>query len=346
MLEIDETTREVRSFVCVNTLVTDEEGRRLIKEMKRKFSAIISEAELNAMEKNVIMDVENPQLLEHAILNLITNLNNNHYDEEDDAASIISDVSSKCDAKSSKAPLAIIAPNTDSVKPTVSGSINVIKHVRGKRDKVQIKDEPLSPDTCTSSTSSIASTAAIEVSSNGENNSASQNVKVEPNCNILSPTSSYSVSSRDSCDISSPQSVHNNNNSSNSYSRKARTNEFYSSHENLPHHQQTQQQQQQSHNFDIETQASHRNSSCDSFSSNHSTAIDSSANNNHHRSPVLKRTHDINADDDVDEYNEMLKRRMLSSDLSPISQNPPLDLLASITARSGWLKREKINNLV
>lgn len=337
ILEIDEVTREVRSFICINTLVSDDEGRRLIKEMKRKYSAIISEAELNAMENNVVMDVENPQLLERAILNLITNLNNQHSEDEDDAASVVSDVS-----RSTKAPLAIIAPNSLTVKPSVSKAFDVITQVRGTTN-VQIKDEPLSPDTCASSSSSPSSSVMVSTAAAmgacRDNNSKSQYVKVEPSSNILSPTSStFSISSHDS-DVSSPQPNHNNNNNSNGFSRGARTNEFYSNCENLS------QQQQQFDNTD--TQASLlRTSSCDSFSSNHSnylagTAMDSIVNiNNNQRSSVLKRTHDKtencnnNDDDDVGDYNELLKRQMLRSDLSPISQNPPLDLLANAT-RSG-----------
>lgn len=332
ILEIDEVTREVRSFICINTLVSDEEGRRLIKEMKRKYSAIISEAELNAMENNVVMDVENPQLLERAILNLITNLNNQHSDDEDDTASVISDVS-----RSTKAPLAIIAPNSVSVKPTVSKAFDVITQVRGNKD-VQIKEEPLSPDTCASSSSSASSSVMISTTAAlgacRDNNSKSQYVKVEPSGgNILSPTpSTFSISSHDSDVSSPPQPQHNN---TNGYSRGMRTNEFYSNYENLP-------QQPQNH-FDLDTQVSLlRTSSCDSFSSSHSNyhagaAMDSTVNiinNSNQRSSVLKRTHENhnnNDDDDADDYNESLKRRMLSGDLSPISQNPPLDLLATAT---------------
>lgn len=326
ILEIDEVTREVRSFICINTLVSDDEGRRLIKEMKRKFSAIISEAELNAMENNVVMDVENPQLLEHAILNLITNLNNQPYDD-DDATSVISHVSSKYgDDKKSKAPLAIIAPNTETVKPTVSKSFEVITKVRKKKyDPVQIKEEPFSPDTCGSSPSStsssiIASTSAAS-GKKRENNFSTQNIKDEPNCSILSPlSSSYSISSRES-ENGSPQIHHNK------FSNNNRTNEFYSNYETLP--------QQHSQIYDIDTQASIQNTSSDSYNSNHgtSTMMNSHKNNNHSRSSVLKRTHEDNIDD-VEDYNMMLKRQMLN-DLSPISQNPPLDLLATATARSG-----------
>lgn len=39
-LEIDETGA-VESFVCINTLVSEEEAKRLIKEMKDRYSAII-----------------------------------------------------------------------------------------------------------------------------------------------------------------------------------------------------------------------------------------------------------------------------------------------------------------
>lgn len=343
ILEIDEVTREVRSFICINTLVSDDEGRRLIKEMKRKYSAIISEAELTAMENNVVMDVENPQLLERAILNLITNLNNQHSDDDDDSASVVSEVS-----RSTKGPLSIIAPNTISVNSSVSKAYDVITQVRGKRD-VQIKDEPLSPDTCVSSPSSASSSVMVSTAAAmgacRDSNSKSQYVKVEPSSNILSPTSStFSISSHDS-DVSSPQPHNNNNNNkstTNGYGISARTNEFYSNYENLP---------QQQHFDNIDSQASLlRTSSCDSFSSNHSnyhggTGMDSTVNiNNNQRSSVLKRTHDKTEncnnnddnddDDEDDDYTELLKRRMLSSDLSPVSQNPPLDLLAAAT-RSG-----------
>ncbi|KAJ8687744.1 hypothetical protein QAD02_023538, partial [Eretmocerus hayati] len=40
-LEFDETTHSVTSLICVNTLMSKEEGEKLIAEMKRKFSATI-----------------------------------------------------------------------------------------------------------------------------------------------------------------------------------------------------------------------------------------------------------------------------------------------------------------
>lgn len=321
VLEVDEKTREVHSFICVNTLVTGDEGRRLNKEMKKKFSAIISEAELNAMENSLIMDVENPRQLERAILNLITNLNNHPYDDEDDTSSVISNSS-----KSTKAPLAIIPPSSTTVKQQVVQAYDVISHVRGGKKIVEIKDEPLSPGTCASSSSTaVAEACGLE----GQNKSTAQDVKIEPGADILSPNSSYSVSSHDSDLNSPPQLLHINNYSN----RNTRTNDFYSNFENLPH------------NSDPETQASIRNSSSDSFSSNYSnykstTTIVETIADNGQRSSVLKRTHQhVNADnnDDNEDYSALLKRRMLS-DLSAVSKNPPIDLLAgsaSTTIGSG-----------
>lgn len=318
ILEIDEKTREVRSFICVNTLVSAEEGRRLNKEMKKKFSAIISEAELNAMESSLNMDVENPKQLERAILNLITNLNNHPYDDEDDAVSVVSESS-----KSTKTPLAIIAPNDATVKQQVVKAYDVISHARGSKKIVEIKDEPPSPDTCTSS-SSIAA-AAGGPSNEGQSKSSTQYVKVEPGSDILSPNSSYSVSSHDS-DLNSPPQVHQANNYFTD--RNTRTNEFYSNYEHLPN------------NSDTDTQPSIRNSSSDSFSSNFSnykSTMETIANNGQ-RITVLKRTHQIVVDsnDDNEDYSVLLKKQMLSNDLTAVSQNPPLDLLAdSATTATG-----------
>ncbi|KAF2899287.1 hypothetical protein ILUMI_06889 [Ignelater luminosus] len=76
-LEID-NTGTVESFVCINTLVSEEEGQRLIKEMKERYSAIIkasSPAALtNGNGETSTPSVEDPQQLELAIAHLVTNL--------------------------------------------------------------------------------------------------------------------------------------------------------------------------------------------------------------------------------------------------------------------------------
>lgn len=314
-MEIDEKTREVHSFICVNMLVSPEEGRKLNKEMKKKYSAIISEAELNKMESELVMDVENPRQLEKAILNLITNLNNPPYDDDDTASE---------SSKTSKAPLAIVAPRELSVKQQVVKAYEVISTAKGCKKIKDVKDEPLSPDACASSSTAAAGSLAIE----GQTKLSSQYVKAEPGSEILSPNSLYSVSSHDS-DLNSPPQVYHG--SSSYANRNPRTNAYYSNYENLPR------------NSDPDTQASFRNSSSDSFSSNNSNynsapALETIVDNSQ-RSSVLKRTHhDINADnnDDNEEYTAaLLKRRLLSNDLTPVSQNLPLDLFAPSNVVSG-----------
>ncbi|XP_070501184.1 uncharacterized protein [Chironomus tepperi] len=352
ILEIDERTRQVHSFMCLNTLVSDDEGRRLIKEMKRKFSAIISEEELSKLESDVPA-VENPQLLERAILNLITNLNNASYDD-DDTASIVSDSTIHEDQKHGKLPLAIIPPNTVSVKPTVAKGINIISQMRGK--DIQIKDEPKSPESQSPSAGEKHSSFKTQSSTNDD--TMHYNIKTEPGIGgMLSPTSSFSVSSHDS-DICSPQQHNQNeimnasaigmiNASSSSRQHAARANQkaddFYSTpYENLP----------SAHPYDNDS-ISIRNSSSDSFSSsfsnfasapqndstslsggvnlnnnNNNSSSSNKNNNNIIRSSVLKRTHN-DADNDHDDYTELIKKRVLINDLTRVPQQPPPDLLAS-----------------
>jgi hypothetical protein len=210
-LEVDEETHQVHSFVCVNTLIPDDEGRRLVKEMKKKFSVIITQEELDAMESD-IPAVENPQQLEKAILNLITNLNNSRHMEDDDAMSMISDAADNEDSRSTKSPpLSIIPPKTSTIKPSIIKSVSVIASAI-KNDA--IKKEPASPTSLNSSrpsvlqkitnqSHSLLSPTQYDSQKQRSNSESSYknyaspssfadqvNIKVEPN--ILSPTSSLS----------------------------------------------------------------------------------------------------------------------------------------------------------
>ncbi|KAH8386532.1 hypothetical protein KR093_001159, partial [Drosophila rubida] len=81
-LEIDKETNKVHSFVCVNTLLDDEEGKRRVQEMKKKFSVII-----NTQIPQSTVDVpasEHPAQLEKAVLCLIQNLQNSVSDNDTD----------------------------------------------------------------------------------------------------------------------------------------------------------------------------------------------------------------------------------------------------------------------
>ncbi|XP_071640709.1 uncharacterized protein [Temnothorax longispinosus] len=89
-LEFDKDTQTVESFVCVNTLVSEEEGIKLMKEMKARFSATVSasnrglipasdinspiELNSNSQPSNPRCDLEDPAKLEDAITHLISDL--------------------------------------------------------------------------------------------------------------------------------------------------------------------------------------------------------------------------------------------------------------------------------
>ncbi|XP_020812068.1 uncharacterized protein LOC110187043 [Drosophila serrata] len=189
-LEVDKETNKVHSFFCVNTLLDEEEGKRRVQEMKKKFSVII-----NTQIPQSTVDVpasEHPALLEKAVLRLIQNLQKSGEDgaqgmegdededveEEDDDedddedpddgvrsmselgdsysqhhhqhhhhqqlhhrrsqhGSSSSALSHHHGQGSSKTPpLALVPPETSSVKSSISKSISVVnvtaaKHLRG-----------------------------------------------------------------------------------------------------------------------------------------------------------------------------------------------------------------------
>lgn len=290
-LEVDEKTRQVHSFVCVNSLVSDEEGRRLIREMKKKFSAIISEAELSAMESDVPA-VENPQKLERAILNLITNLNNQtSYD--DDNISMISDSTTENDdgRRAKSPPLAIIAPKT-SIKPSIFKAVGVINHA-SKGWSPSVKDEPRSPEIFLQTTSK---------------QSPSQNiVKPEPIQNILSPSSSVCSFESDSSSpfLSGPRAIQSDYSSTQQLDVPLHISTEY---DNLPI-------------CNTDTTSTTAVSAPDD-----SVSIASNNNNsNVNRNSVLKRVYTS----DDDDYSGFIKKRTLSSTQTIPNQT---DLLTSSAA--------------
>ncbi|EDV47030.2 uncharacterized protein Dere_GG17873, isoform A [Drosophila erecta] len=194
-LEIEKETNKVHSFVCVNTLLGEEEGKRRVQEMKKKFSVII-----NTQIPQATIDVpasEHPALLEKAVLRLIQNLqksgeNGCHGDvdetqdddddeedddeDQDDGARSVSQfgdpydshhgrsnrgasaLSSHGHGSSKTPPLALIPPETCSVKSSISKSIRVVnvtagKHLRGVHGSTATVNSPSSLGSCTCSES-------------------------------------------------------------------------------------------------------------------------------------------------------------------------------------------------
>ncbi|XP_058122193.1 basic helix-loop-helix ARNT-like protein 1 [Anopheles coustani] len=121
-LEVDSDTKVVQSFVCINTLVSEEEGQRLVREMKRKFSVIVDKVELPDESGEPV--VENPMQIEEAVMNLITNLDGEEKLLSTMPASPATSV--KSGPGDGMSGLAIVAPEKSSIKSAIVKSINVV----------------------------------------------------------------------------------------------------------------------------------------------------------------------------------------------------------------------------
>ncbi|XP_043517681.1 neuronal PAS domain-containing protein 2-like isoform X2 [Frieseomelitta varia] len=86
-LEVDKDSQIVVSLVCINTLVSEEEGLRLMKQMKKRYSATISETmkamiqngdntsmDLGSDSEHSKNDIDDPSQLEDAITYLVSDL--------------------------------------------------------------------------------------------------------------------------------------------------------------------------------------------------------------------------------------------------------------------------------
>lgn len=124
-LDIDRDTNQVRSFVCVNALVDEDEGKKLVKEMKKKFTIMIQETEITSNEPDVPA-VENPVQLERAIISLITNLHHNDMVGSPETQSSIDGHESDTNRSVKSPPLEIIPPKASSIKTSIVNSMPVV----------------------------------------------------------------------------------------------------------------------------------------------------------------------------------------------------------------------------
>ncbi|XP_032517381.1 basic helix-loop-helix ARNT-like protein 1 [Danaus plexippus] len=72
-LEIDKKTKKVQSFVCVNSVIGEDYGRKMMEEMKRKFSVMVN-TERTENEVVAAIDeapVEHPKRLERIVMHLV-----------------------------------------------------------------------------------------------------------------------------------------------------------------------------------------------------------------------------------------------------------------------------------
>nr|ATB19377.1 methoprene-tolerant juvenile hormone receptor [Dendrolimus spectabilis] len=72
-LEIDRETKRVQSFVCVNSVIGEDYGRKMMDEMKRKYSVIVDadKKHTDRIESADEPPVEHPKRLERIVMHLV-----------------------------------------------------------------------------------------------------------------------------------------------------------------------------------------------------------------------------------------------------------------------------------
>lgn len=155
-LEIDNKTKKVHSFVCINTLLTEDEGRKKVQEMKNRFSVIINGKAPTCSTQDVPAS-QNPQQLERIVMYLIENLQNPNevstissykninkddkneqsYNEKEDLKARkvipISSVSPPADRNpNDNQSLSLVAPERSSVKNSITKSVKVVNITAAK----------------------------------------------------------------------------------------------------------------------------------------------------------------------------------------------------------------------
>lgn len=194
-LDIDRDTNQVRSFVCVNALVEEEEGKKLVKEMKKKFTIMIQETEISSNEPDVPA-VENPVQLERAIISLITNLHNEPGNSsgrmiESPEAQGSSDGHESDTNRSVKSPpLEIIPPRTSSIKTSIVNSLDVVHSTAGHAQKSDSDSDEDDKSTVRKS-SKVVRTSVVQRNANAKlNEEINTSNRPKSNASLSSPPKS------------------------------------------------------------------------------------------------------------------------------------------------------------
>lgn len=82
-LEIDKDTKKVQSFVCVNSVIGEKYGKKMMEDMKRRYSVMVDSDRLEN-EKTLAIDeapVEHPKSLERIVMHLVEPATSESVDE-------------------------------------------------------------------------------------------------------------------------------------------------------------------------------------------------------------------------------------------------------------------------
>lgn len=129
-LEFDEDQKNVRSFICVNTMISEEEGKRALLEMKNRFAIMVNvedRAEIDSSNEDCLAS-ENPHQLEKAVLCLIKDLPNGNLDSYRSKGN---GKNGNGERNTRSPPISYIPPDSEEVRTSISKSVSIINEKIG-----------------------------------------------------------------------------------------------------------------------------------------------------------------------------------------------------------------------
>lgn len=161
-LEFDEDMKNVRSFICVNTMISEEEGRKALLEMKNRFAIMVNvgdQAGITSSNEDCLAS-ENPHQLEKAVLCLIKDLPNG---SDDSYRSKGNGRNGNGERNSRTPPVSYIPPDSDEVRSSISKSVSIIYEKIGIGKQFRQSSSSPSPSSSIKSPSSQSSPPSDDV---------------------------------------------------------------------------------------------------------------------------------------------------------------------------------------
>lgn len=126
-LDIDHEN-QVGSFVCRNTLVSEDEGVYRIRKMKERFDMIIKEESLSTSSDCVVRGPVTEKEMEHAVINMLPHQSEASTSEGESSASIeLFPIGNYHNERSLKSPLNYRVPKPETILEPICRSVRVIE---------------------------------------------------------------------------------------------------------------------------------------------------------------------------------------------------------------------------
>ncbi|XP_039961385.1 uncharacterized protein LOC120775315 [Bactrocera tryoni] len=190
-----DTERNVYSFVCINTLLDEEEGRYYMEDMKRRFSTIIH-SNLPISSTVDAPASHDPVRLERSVMFLIDNLQTRR--TQGNGTGCGEDTATQADNERTKSRrLMLVPPEVSSVRSSIMQSLSVVniaaknlrRNIRRKARR-DLRRAQRGPQSCSdSSDTSISIDSSDEDVANDQNTASSDSMYIDATqANLMRPS--------------------------------------------------------------------------------------------------------------------------------------------------------------